>query len=259
MDSQQPLSQLLVLGTLEVLLNQALAVHPQGRSSLERLAGTVIRVRAFEPDFIFYCLVDTDGIELSTEYDGDAHVRVRGSAGNLLHRALMPPDSGSDTGDAEGIQIDGDAARVQALREALATFNLWEAVRTWLREHVAMPEIFGLLRQQDPALLERLQDMPQLLAELLAESRRQAQLQQDILREVRSLKESLRSERRTDVLCITTGVALLALALLTAMGTLPSLASRHALESGQTWLFAALGIALMLSRLFGKRYGDSTD
>lgn len=256
MDNTPPLSQLLVLGTLEVLLNQALAVHPQGRQSLERLAGITVRVRAFEPDFIFYCLVDVDGIELRTEFDGDTQVRVRGSAGNLLHHALLPPNE-SHPADANDIQIDGDVTAVAALRDALETFNLWEALRTWLREHVAMPEIFGLLRQHDPAWLERLQDMPQLVAELLAESRRQGHIQNEILQEVRSLKESLRSERRTDILCITIGIAMLALALLTASGALPVLVSRHDLAEEQTWTLAILGLALMLSRLFGKRYGTT--
>ena len=59
MDSNTPLSQLLVLGTLEVLLNQALAMHPQGRQHLTALAGTAVRIRAFEPDFIFYCLIES--------------------------------------------------------------------------------------------------------------------------------------------------------------------------------------------------------
>ena len=253
MDSNPSLSQLLVLGTLEVLLNQALAMHPQGRQSLGRLAGNTVRVRAFEPDFIFYCLIDNEGIELTTEFDGEAQVRVRGSAGNLLHHALLPP--GEKPGaDAVDIQIDGDATVVAALRDALDTFNLWDALRTWLREHVAMPEIFGLLRQQDHAWLERLQDMPQLVAELLAESRRQGQLQQDILKEVRAMKESLRSERRTDILCITAGTVMLALALLTATGGAPVIIAGGDMTQEQTWLLVALGLALMLSRLFGKRY-----
>jgi len=259
MDSNTPLGQMLVLGTLEVLLNQALAVHPQGRQHLAELAGNVVRVRAFEPDFIFYCLIDSEGIELTTQFDGDVKVRVRGSAGNLLHRALLPPGEKSPaekhTSDIpDDIQIDGDETVVAALRDALDTFNLWEALRTWLREHVAMPEIFGMLRQHDPAWLDRLQDMPQLVAELLSESRRQSQVQQEILNEVRAMKESLRSERRTDILCITTGVVLLALALMTATGTLPGLVGLYAPDSGPAWFLAALGLALMLSRLVGKRY-----
>lgn len=255
MDNQTPMGQLLVLGALEVLLNQALSVHPQGREHLARLAGNTVRVRAFEPDFIFYCLIDGEGIELTTEFDGDARVRVRGSAGSLLHRALLPPgqqQEGVDDGD--GIQIDGDEALVAALREALDTFNLWEAVRTWLREHVAMPEIFGMLRQHDPAWLERMHDMPQLIAELLAESRRQAVVQQEILAEVRALGVSLRAERRTDVLCITSGILLLALSLLVATGALSVPFPGDAAHSDEAWFIAALGLALMLSRLFGKRY-----
>jgi ubiquinone biosynthesis protein UbiJ len=253
MDSQPSLGQFLFLGSLEVLLNQALTLHPQGPETLARLAGTVIRVRAYDPDYIFYCLVDADGIELTTQWDGDARVRVRGSAGALLYRALLPAAEQAPDIE-ENLRIEGDPETVAALREALARFNLWDAVRTWLREHVVMPDVLGLLRNQDPAWVERLQNLPQLMGHTLDELRRQGERQQALIDEIRSLKETLRAERRTDLVSITTGVALLALALLTATGSLPG----EMLESRQpgwdTWLLVALGLALMLSRLVGRRY-----
>lgn len=253
MDSTPSPGEFLLLGALEVLLNQALSVHPQGPASLEQLHGRVIRIRAFDPDYIFYCLIERDGIELTNTYDGDADIRVRGSAGALVYRALLPPGEAQE--NPSDIQVDGEAVAVQALIDALDTFNLWEAVRTWLREHVTMPEIFSTLRRYDPAWLERLQGLPQQVGEVLEELRRQSLQQQEILAEIRSMKESLRAERRTDILVITVATALLALAMMTAMGTLPlfSIPSVHAPE--QAWILASLGIALMLSRLFGKRYG----
>lgn len=252
MDSNPSPGEFLLLGALEVLLNQALSVHPQGPASLEQLHGKVVRIRAFDPDYIFYCLIERDGIELTNTYDGDADIRVRGSAGALVYRALLPP--GDEQATTTDIQVDGEAGAVQALTDALDTFNLWEAVRTWLREHVTMPEIFGVLRRYDPAWLERLQGLPQQVGEVLEELRRQSLQQQEILAEIRSMKESLRAERRTDILVITVATALLALAMMTAMGKLPlfSVPSVHAPE--QAWILASLGIALMLSRLFGKRY-----
>lgn len=253
MDSNPSPGEFLLLGALEVLLNQALSVHPQGPASLEQLHGRVIRIRAFDPDYIFYCLIERDGIELSNTYDGDADIRVRGSAGALVYRALLPPGEAQET--PSDIQVDGEPVAVQALVDALDTFNLWEAVRTWLREHVTMPEIFSTLRRYDPEWLERLQGLPQQVGEVLEELRRQSLQQQEILAEIRSMKESLRAERRTDILVITVATALLALAMMTAMGKLPlfSIPSVHASE--QAWILASLGIALMLSRLFGKRYG----
>lgn len=257
MDSKPTLAEFLVLGTLEVLLNQAVNIHADGRSHLAALSGKVVRVRAWSPDFIFYCLVDADGIQLTTDYEGDAHVRVRGGAGSLLYRALMPAaerTSGNALPD-DDFQIDGEPATVDALRAALDTFNLWDALRTWLRDHVAMPEVFGMLRQQDPAWLERLQDMPQLVAEVIEDLRRQREIQSEILSEVRSLRESLRSERRTDIVCITAGMLLFSLALLTLGGQFPLLSDAGNAARDQALALAALGIALMMSRMFGKRYG----
>lgn len=255
MDASPSTGQFLMLGALEVLLNQALAVHPQGAATLDRLAGKVIRVRAHAPDIIFYCLIDKQGIELLPEYNGDADVRIRGSAGQLLHRALLPPDDQRPPED-EGIRIGGDEQTVALLRTALDTFNLWEALRTWLREHVAMPEFLGLLRQHDPAMLERLQNMPQLVGQALEELRSQAAVQQQVLDELRSLKSALQAERRSDMLAITLGMLFLLLALMSATGTLPPLVGSAAGSPAgqQTWALAALGIALMLSRVFSRRY-----
>lgn len=252
MENNPSPGEFLLLGTLEVLLNQALSVHPQGPAALEQLHGKVIRVRAYDPDYIFYCLIDRDGLELATGYDGDADIRVRGSAGALVYRALLPP--GEQEENPTDIQIDGEAEAVRALIDTLNAFNLWEAVRTWLREHITMPEIFSTLRRYDPAWLERLQGLPQQVGEVVTEFRRQALLQQEILNEIRSMKESLRAERRTDILVITVATAMMALAVMTVAGTLPvfSIPSVHAPE--QAWVLAALGIALLLSRLFGKRY-----
>lgn len=255
MQSNPSLGEVMVLGTLEVLLNQALALHADGPAALERLAGKVIRVRAYDPDYIFYCLIERDGIELATAFDGDADIRVRGSAGALIHRALLPPGEAHQA-SPDDIQIDGDAEAGAILIDALNTFNLWEAVRTWLREHVAMPEILGALRQHDPAWLERLQDMPQLLAQVLEELRRQALVQQQLLTELHELRQQLQAGRRLDLAAITLSATLLALAIMTAAGKLPVFAPLAPTVAAheQALVLAVAGIALLLSRLLGKRY-----
>lgn len=255
MQSNPSLGEVMVLGTLEVLLNQALALHADGPAALERLAGKVIRVRAYDPDYIFYCLIERDGIELATGFDGDADIRVRGSAGALIHRALLPPGEPHQA-SPDDIQIDGDAEAGAILIDTLNTFNLWEAVRTWLREHVAMPEILGALRQHDPAWLERLQDIPQLVGQVLEELRRQALVQQQLLDEMASLRRDLQAGRRLDLAAITVSATLLALAIMTAAGKLPVFAplAPNIAAHEQALLLAVAGIALLLSRLFGKRY-----
>ncbi|MFZ5756258.1 MAG: hypothetical protein ACOY3X_05110 [Pseudomonadota bacterium] len=254
MQNNPSLGEFMVLGTLEVLLNQTLTLHPQGSTALDRLAGKVIRIRAYDPDYICYCLIERDGVELATGFDGDADIRVRGSAGALIYRALLPPGEAPADDTAGDIQIDGDADAVAALREVLDTFNLWEAVRTWLREHVAMPEVLGLLRRHDPAWLERLQDLPQTVGQVLEEVRRQALVQQQILDELQALRTSLRAERRTDLFVITVATILLALALMTATGKLPVFNFTDAADQEQAWVLAVLGLALLLSRLFRRRY-----
>lgn len=255
MEASATSGQFLMLGALEVLLNQALSVHPQGPATLNSLSGKVIRVRAHSPDLIFYCLIDANGVELTPEFSGDADIRIRGSAGHLLYRALLPAGEPDSTAPEEDeIRISGDEATVQALRDALQTFNLWEAIRTWLREHIAMPEFLGLLKHHDPAWLERLQDLPQTVSRLLEELQRQAETQQRILDEVRSMKATLRKERRSDILAMGLGILFMMLAILTATGTLPLLLGTREEVGSQTLVLAALGATFMLSRVMSTRY-----
>lgn len=251
MENPSSSGELLMLGALEVLLNQALTVHPQGASTLERLSGKVIRVRAHSPDLIFYCLVDPQGVELTTAFAGDADVRIRGSAGHLLYRALLPPGQ-ADAVDPEedAIRISGDDLTVEALRDALQTFNLWEAIRTWIREHVAMPEILGLLQRHDPAWLERLQDLPQVVSRVLEELRQQSATQARILEEMRHLRTILGKERRSDIVSITLGMLFMMLAVLAASGTLPLLSGADNEAGTQALVLAALGVSILLSRMF---------
>lgn len=256
MEAPSSPGQFLMLGALEVLLNQALSVHPQGPATLEQLSGKVIRVRAHTPDLIFYCLVDNKGIELTREFSGDADIRIRGSAGHLLYRAFLPAGEAAEASpEDDEIRISGDEATVQALRDALETFNLWEAVRTWLREHIAMPEILGVIKHHDPAWLERLQDLPQVVSRVLEELQRQSETQQRILDEVQSMKSALRKERRSDVRSMALGMLFMMLAVLTATGALPLLVGASEDLGSQALILAALGAAIMLSRVLGNRYG----
>lgn len=247
--------QFLVLGTLEVLLNQALGLHPRGQEALARLAGKVVRVRAYNPDFIFYCLVDRDGIELTPEFSGDADVRIRGSAGSLAYRALLPAGEERQHPEGDDIRVAGDPEAVAALQDVLDAFNLWDAIRTWVREHLAMPEFLGALRQHDPAWLDRLRDLPQQVGQLADELRRQSEMQALLLAEMRALRASLRAERRLDVLCMALGMLCLGLAVLTATGALPVVRFASVAAADQAWVLAAAGLAFLLSRLLGSRYG----
>lgn len=244
--------EFLVLGALEILLNQALTLHPQGPDTLLALAGKTVRVRAYDPDFIFYCLIDESGVELATEFDGDAQIRIRGSTGNLLYQTLLPRDQNRTHEEPSGIQIDGDAAAVDSLLLALDTFNLWEAMRIWIRQYVAMPEIFGLLRQHDPEWLARLQSLPQIVEQVLSELEQQKQIQQQILEEIRLLQSVRQHTQTHDLWIALTGAVLLILALLMATKHLPVWAAPD--EQVQIVILAVLGLALMMSRLLGRYF-----
>lgn len=251
MDEQPSVTRFLVLGALETLLNQMLELTPTAREQLARLHGTVVRVRAERPMIVVYLLIYDDGIEVLQDYEGRVDVRVRAPLGALLQWVLSPA---SVSPEKDGIRILGPEEQVNRLATMMTDFSLVEAIRQWLEEHVRLDQMLSFLRREDPEWLQRLQGLPGQLTELSRELARQRLLQEDILREIRNLKVSLRRERRMDMAIMFIGLVLLLAGLATATGNLPTMAE-HLARSAQTLLLVSLGLTVILSRaLFGHRY-----
>ncbi len=250
MDDQSSATRLLVLGTLETLLNQTLVFSPDAREHLAPLHGTVVRVRMEKPMAVLYILVYEDGVEVMQDFEGHVDVRVRAPLGALLQWTIAP---GSEAA-RENIRVLGPDEQVLQLQRAMEAFGIWEGIRQWLEKHVQLDQLLNLLRHQDPAWLSQLHGLPAQMQELNRELARQRLLQEDILAEIRALKVSLSRERRLDLFCLFTGLALLMGALATASGHLPPLVVTGD-EATQALLLGSLGLTLILSRiLFGHRY-----
>ena len=241
-------SQLVLLGGLESLLNQTLTGSPRGREQLAALHGTAIRIRTERPHGVFYLLIYEDGLELLGDYEGGVDIRVRGSLGKISHWLL----NGGDDNSGDTIRISGDEARIEALAALVEQFSLWPLLRNWLDDHVRLKELLGILRREDPAWLERLAGLPQQVGELADQVAQQQLLQEDLLSELRSLRQELRNARRYDLGVVILGTLLIVLSLLKALGQWQF--AWIALQQDLLSLgMLSLGIALLISRFLPKR------
>lgn len=238
-----------MLGALETLLNQALEVEGSTSERLQALHGTVVRLRCERPTFSLYLLICEDGIEILENYEGHIDVRVRSSLGALLQWILTagaPPEDNN-------IQITGADDTVDLLVRTLQAFDLWAALRLWLDQHVNMHDVLTLLRREDPRWLGTLERLSTDVSSLGEEIGRQRLLQEEILDEIRGLKNGLRRERRLDMISLLAGAALLFAAFASSDGQLPIL-MQDIQQGTQTLFLASLGLTLVLTRiLFGHR------
>ncbi len=235
------LSGLLLYGTLESLLNQVLTAHSRGRDQLAALDGTVVRLRGDQPRWVLYVLIYADGIELLTDYEGQVDIRIRAPLGALLHWLLAPNSS------SEELRITGPEDLLLRLEQMISEFSLWPLVRNWLDDHVRLHDLLALLRREDPAWLERLATLPTQVGELAAQLAEQRLLQEDLLGELRKMRNDLRKARQLDLTFMTIGLGLVVAALLRALGQWQS--TWHAISGDYVALaMASLGLALIAGR-----------
>lgn len=251
MEEQRSLTRFLTLGTLEAVLNQAIALDQQLAARLPALHGTVVRIRLDRPATSIYLLIVEDGVEVLEGYEGQVDIRVRTSLGALLQWLLAP---GAEAAEDDRIRVTGNEPQLGQLLALVAEFDLWSALRRWFDDHVRLEDLLALLRREDPRWLSRLEQVGVQVDQIANELGRQRLLQEEILDELIGLKRGMRRERRLDLLFLSSGMTLLFAAFATTTGQLPLLWQQP--DAGaQTLALASLGLTLILSRvLFGHRY-----
>ncbi|NNM51779.1 MAG: hypothetical protein HKM02_06085 [Pseudomonadales bacterium] len=160
---QQPssLGHYVALGTVEALLNTALALDPETTRALTAHAGTVIKLKIREPYMVFYLIIDHEGLEVRDEYPGHTDIRIITSL-NTLGRYLLGMKI-----SLEDIKLWGKSEEIFALTNILREFDLRTAFTRWLREHVNLGDILERLRQKDASWLHELTPIPGLLRDTL--------------------------------------------------------------------------------------------
>ena len=240
--------QLVVLGGLESTLNQTLTGTQQGRDKLAALHGTVVRIRAERPLWVVYALIYEDGIELLSDYEGNVDIRVRGPLGAMVHWLFASEPLTAH----EDLRVTGSEQHITQLAELIESFSLWPLIRNWLDDHVRLKELLALLRREDPIWLEKLATLPQDVGELAEQVARQQLLQEDMLEELRLMRDELRRARKLDQFFTLTGTLLILLSLLKASDLWET--TWHVLQQDILSLaMLSLGIACLVARLLPRK------
>ncbi|MDX1805193.1 MAG: hypothetical protein R3292_14070 [Alcanivorax sp.] len=242
------LPQLIVLGGLESLLNQALTSSAAGRERLTELHGTVVRIRADKPNWVLYVLIYEDGLELLRDYEGNVDIRVRGPLGAMLQWLF----SGGEQDEESLLRVTGEEALIHQLAALISHFSLWPLIRNWLDDHVRLRELLSVLRQEDPVWLQKLATLPQQMGSLAEQVANQQLLQEDILEELRNLRADMRRARRLDLFFMVVGTLLILFSLLKAMGQW-QLTWQGLHHDGLSLAMLSLGLACLAARLLPGR------
>lgn len=240
-------SQIILIGGLEALLNQAMRTASAEPSLLHALNGTVVRIRSERPRAVLYVLIYEDGLELLSEYEGHTDIHVRAPLGTMLYWLFT--GSHDTAQDDEQIRINGDAEKIASLAQLVDTFNLWTIVRQWLDDHVRLRELLDMLRREDPIWLEKLASVPKQVGALTEKIVAQYQLQQQILDELHTVRDEFHRSRHLDAALVIVGFSLIIATFLNALG-LWQAAWRALSQEPASLVFLGLGVVCLVIRLW---------
>lgn len=218
-DSESMIRQVL-LSLIETGLNKAISMHEDSHVHLEPLAGRVIRIRTYGPYYSVYLLFDETGVQLLNHYDGPVDARLRGAAVEL-GRFLFGPDPDPDSTPLK-VRIIGDREVVSDLRAVGRNMDFWALVRQlfkeWLPDHNGLMDVLDSLRIYDPAWLDRLQHLPQSVSQAVLQLQTLAQIQQQQLQELQSIRKLLENQRKAAKVTFIVGVISLFVGVLMVLG-----------------------------------------
>jgi hypothetical protein len=239
--TEQPAAHLLLLGTIETLLNALIELDEESLARSMALEGLVVRVKVLEPYSVFYLLFTSEGIEVSDDQPGTVKVRLGGRLMDIMAYVVgvTPPE------DSHRLRLWGDAESIRLLRGMLQDFNLRTAAQRWLREHVNMDGLWGKMRNHDPSWLTDLLPMPGMMRDTLRELGELKQALRQQQDELARLRTELRQQRRQDLVMLAMAVVAISLGL----GGVPLSGTALLQMGGDRIALVVIGIALAASRV----------
>ncbi|MES9992497.1 MAG: SCP2 sterol-binding domain-containing protein [Candidatus Thiodiazotropha sp.] len=134
-----------ISATLETLLNQAIALDAETPHRLTPMHGKVIRLELSGLDSSLYLIPEPSGIQLLSEFDGEADCTLRGSLFDMLR--MRDSSESADQLFKGAVQIEGDTALAQDFGAFLANLEIdWEEQLSRVTGDIAAHEIGNLTR-----------------------------------------------------------------------------------------------------------------
>ncbi len=190
-DANSSFGHYLVLAGIEALLNSLISLDPLTVQALTRHNGLVIKIKIRQPYLVFYLIVDSEGLEVRSEYPGHSDIRMSSDLMTFLRIGFgmhIEPDQ---------LKIWGDAQKISELTGILQSFDLRTAVSGWLRQRVQLSDILERIRNQDSSWLKELTPVPGLMRDTMLQLK---QMNQRLEQQERLFKEQQNRQRRQRLL-----------------------------------------------------------
>jgi len=133
------------LAGLEAVINQALALAPEGRAELATLDGCVFALRCTAPEVEIYLLPGERGIRLMGNYEGAITTSVSGEASDFTELATSTDPTATLINGR--LELQGDSAALIELQQILGRLDVdWEAPLVNALGDVAGHQLAQILR-----------------------------------------------------------------------------------------------------------------
>ena len=132
MNTRVQTAKLAALAALEAAMNQGLKLDPGTAKALRTLAGRAFRLEIVGPQINIYLLVDPEGVQLRSLYEGHVDTHISGSIADFAE--LVSAEDPASALINGGISLRGDSAPLFQMLTILQKLNLdWEgALAQWV-------------------------------------------------------------------------------------------------------------------------------
>ncbi len=116
---------MLLLPTLEIIINRALRCDPDALAKIASLKNQVIEVSCEDWNMVFYIIPDAQGLQFHKKYSGKVDTTLHGTLNHFLHIFVKGADT--KTLFEYPIDIHGNTHTIEVLRDAFKNIDIdWE-------------------------------------------------------------------------------------------------------------------------------------
>jgi ubiquinone biosynthesis protein UbiJ len=164
-----PMLATAAIASAEKIINSALAYDPASRIALEQLTPQVLAIEITAPEFKFFLLPTTEGVNLRGHYEGDITTHLQGSLAALIRLAKSNQLNLKDT----GVQVVGSTNFLSELQRILKGVEIdWEEMLSQVFGDIVGHQSAQLIRGKMSWAKDRATNIQRLTSEFLTEELR---------------------------------------------------------------------------------------
>ncbi len=137
-----------IYASIELALNHAISLDPQGKSLINRFQGKVIKLEILNPDITIYILAQADNFILLENYEGKADTTIRACLLELIQISFKSADEKNQAVFNKQIIIEGDIALGQQFQSLFSRLDIdWEEHVSHISGDIIAHQLFSTGKQ----------------------------------------------------------------------------------------------------------------